>query len=481
MTTDDAPVSELLQICQQPLNDGTHVGALPCIHSFHECCLTEYALADNQEKSALPCPVCRPVEPAVVDAADTIPSIVAVAELEVAESPVAEPAVASAEPEVAEPVVANTGKRGGKAKAKDRGKAKANAESEVRSQKPRKGNGKGKTAKAKAQARAKAQLEATAAEATAAEATSPEADAMVEDTLMEADEFPDLAQFTQCHLCGKDGVEKKRWNCLSIRRDEWKCPECNVSRVIFYNNGCYPPRSWQSDKERHSFWRQAQDLDKDGKLSLARLYDSLRRQVKTQSTTYMEGGNFWPLSYWKTKGLNTERIAKFSPPECIREDPVLGTCYKVVIVSESNKRKFDKVMQDTTTLTPEGQVSSTAASSSGEGAGLAGLTISELIAREKLQKEQEKQALRQRNKMVAKATKPADAILKVLWEIKAHLNVDKLPLALAAANPLESAIATVTDALATFTSNTYSNENVKELHSEVMKAKCVAKSMRVFI
>ena len=139
------------------------------------------------------------------------------------------------------------------------------------------------------------------------------------------------------------------------------------------------------------------------------------------------------------------------------------------------------MLNDGTTLTPQGQVSSTAASSSGEGAGLAGLTISELIARDKLQKEQEKQALRQRNVMVKKATRPADAILKVLWEIKAHLNVDKLPPALAVANPLESSIATVTDALATFTSNTYSNENVKQLNSEVAKAKCVAKSLRVFI
>ena len=276
-------------------------------------------------------------------------------------------------------------------------------------------------------------------------------------------------------------MEKKRWNCLSIRRDEWRCPECNVSRVIFYNNGCYPQSSWQSDEERHSFWRRAKDLDKEGKLSLARLYDRFRRQVKSQSFTYMEGGNFWPLSYWKTKGLNINRIRKLSPPECIREDPVLGTCYKVVVVSDSNKRTFDEMMQDTTTSTPEGQVSSTAASSSGEGAGLAGLTINELIAREKLQKEEEKQALRLRNQMVAKATKPADAILKVLWGMKAHLNVDRLPLALAASNPLESAISTVTDALATFTSNTYCNENAKKLHSEVLKAKCVAKSMRVFI
>ena len=132
MSTDDAPVSEVLmcQICQQPLNDGTPVEALPCIHSFHEYCMTEYALAKNQEKSALPCPVCRPVEPAVVDAADTIPSIVAVAELEVAESPVAEPAAASAEPEVAEPVVAKKGNGKGKgmtAKAKARARAKAKA------------------------------------------------------------------------------------------------------------------------------------------------------------------------------------------------------------------------------------------------------------------------------------------------------------------------------------------------------------------
>ena len=83
--------------------------------------------------------------------------------------------------------------------------------------------------------------------------------------------------------------------------------------------------------------------------------------------------------------------------------------------------------------------------------------------------------------MVAKPTNPADAILKVLWEIKAHLNVDKLPPALAVANPLESSIATVTDALATFRTNPYSNEKVKKLHDEVAKAKCVAKSMQVFI
>ena len=94
--------------------------------------MTEYALAKNQEKSEVPCPVCRHVQPAVVDYADDYadtlqPSVAYAAMPEVVESPVAEPAVASAEPEVAEPVVANTGRGGGRAKAKGRGKAKAKA------------------------------------------------------------------------------------------------------------------------------------------------------------------------------------------------------------------------------------------------------------------------------------------------------------------------------------------------------------------
>ena len=107
------------------------------------------------------------------------------------------------------------------------------------------------------------------------------------------------------------------------------------------------------------------------------------------------------------------------------------------------------------------------------------MTISELIAREKLQKEQEKQALRQRNMMVAKATKPADAILKVLWTIKANLKVDKLPPAMQVANPLEDSIMNVQKAIDAL-NDTYSDAHVKQLTEEIEKSKHVAKSMRMF-
>ena len=142
--------------------------------------------------------------------------------------------------------------------------------------------------------------------------------------------------------------------------------------------------------------------------------------------------------------MDTERIARCSPPECIREDPVLGTCYKVVLVSESKSRTFDKVLKDVTTLTPEGQGSSTAASSSGEMMAMRALTIQEMIAREKKQRQQEKQDLKDLQMKITKAMKPADAILKVLSTIKADLKVEKLPSQMAVSNPLEDSVANVT-------------------------------------
>ena len=115
---------------------------------MHEYCLNEYALAQNVQKSALRCPVCRhagatdpvpQIEEIVEDTQqseelnliDLIEPAVA-ARLEVAEPEVAEPAVA-AEPEVASPVVAK-GKGGGKQR---QGRAKPKAEPPICNLKPR--------------------------------------------------------------------------------------------------------------------------------------------------------------------------------------------------------------------------------------------------------------------------------------------------------------------------------------------------------
>ena len=107
------------------------------------------------------------------------------------------------------------------------------------------------------------------------------------------------------------------------------------------------------------------------------------------------------------------------------------------------------------------------------------MSIAELIEKEKLNKMQEKKALKDSQMKVAKATKPAKAMLKSLLTIKANLKVDKLPPAMALSNPLEDSITAVTTAIDAL-EHSCSDAMVKQLNEEVVKANHVAKSMRVF-
>ena len=68
----------------------------------------------------------------------------------------------------------------------------------------------------------------------------------------------------------------------------------------------------------------------------------------------------------------------------------------------------------------------------------------------------------------------------MMTTIKANLKVDKLPPALAVANPLEDSIMNIQKAIDALT-DTYSDAHVKQLTEEIEKAKNVAKSMRLFI
>ena len=80
---------------------------------------------------------------------------------------------------------------------------------------------------------------------------------------------------------------------------------------------------------------------------------------------------------------------------------------------------------------------------------------------------------------ISKATAPGHAMLKVLTGIKANLKVEKLPGALAVANPLADSIEFVQKAM-TAVQESYCDENVQQLVAEIAKAKHVAKSMRAF-
>ena len=478
----------LCAICQQDLNDGTPVQALSCTHTMHDYCIGEWANAKQVPIASVPCPVCRRTAESVA-AADawnsqedpSDESVEPEAEI-VPESPEPEPEELVAEPAEPEAAVALgmlTGSRKGKGKA---GKTRAQGGS-------RKGNGKaGKTkaqAKPKAEPKAKqnvrpkakgkgkkGQNQQVAPEAPAEpettnpepEATNPEPEASNPQTEAAAD----VVAFTQCFYCG-DECEKKHWNCISKVRDEWKCSACGVSRTIMFRGGCFraPDLSFQSQQERNEFWKQAQGLDSQGKLALAR--HTVQSKISSESTQSTEDGSFYPLSYWEKQGLDTERIARMSPPENVREDAVLGVCYKVVIHSDTKKRKIEHVLQDNTE----------ASSGSSSSSGLSGLSIAQLIQKERDDKQQEKKEMRNRLAATSKALAPGHAMLKVLTGIKNNLKVEKLPGALAVANPLADSIEFVQKAM-TAVQESYCDENVQQLVAELAKAKHVAKSMRAF-
>ncbi len=53
----------------------------------------------------------------------------------------------------------------------------------------------------------------------------------------------------------------------------------------------------------------------------------------TTEQSYADGGEYLPLEVWGTRGFNIENIRSKSQAADIREDRVLGTCYRVRIVS----------------------------------------------------------------------------------------------------------------------------------------------------
>ena len=58
----------------------------------------------------------------------------------------------------------------------------------------------------------------------------------------------------------------------------------------------------------------------------------LMRRHETWEKRYQSGGNYLPLSVWATQGYDTQRIQRFSRPQDIMEDQVLGKVYRVPLL-----------------------------------------------------------------------------------------------------------------------------------------------------
>ena len=99
---------------------------------------------------------------------------------------------------------------------------------------------------------------------------------------------------------------------------------------LYKQRGAWPPREFQSLSvdSRRQFFKSIRDKT-GGELTCA-TNSFLQKYQKTEKL-FAEGGQFLPLSVWKTKGFDTDKIRDLSPDEDKDMHNVVGLCYRVAI------------------------------------------------------------------------------------------------------------------------------------------------------
>jgi hypothetical protein len=63
--------------------------------------------------------------------------------------------------------------------------------------------------------------------------------------------------------------------------------------------------------------------------------DTVMTKAEESRDCFADGGDYLPLSVWRTRGFDADRIENLSQPLDIRQDSVLGTTYRVKILHRS--------------------------------------------------------------------------------------------------------------------------------------------------
>ena len=79
---------------------------------------------------------------------------------------------------------------------------------------------------------------------------------------------------------------------------------------------------------------------------------AIERLIATESVeeTYLEGGDFLPLSVWATRGFNVADIEAKVKPEDVKQHSVLGKVYRVQLISSTTKKT--RALVKTTNISP---------------------------------------------------------------------------------------------------------------------------------
>ena len=474
-------------MCIAALQDGTERQALPCAHVFHAECLSRYGAAKGRPWEDLPCPVCNLIPSLNLQACSAqveFPPVV-VPTLTIEDPPqqevrfvpaesatgrehvdeaigeaVIEPTAAVAEDvtmetnsnaavdETADPIAENTNKN-----------PPANSLNEANHR----------------SANVLELLGARSSTVSIADASQPQQDSIASPDSVQLGGLDSVHRDNHttirynspgggvvCHYCG-EACEMRPKNIISKRRKEYRCNQCMVTRTILFRKNLFPDMSsFTMAEERHRHFIQMKSLDTDGKVELGTMHKKNMTAASTDTTEYLEGGQFLPPTVWAAKGFDDRRIAEVSCPEDTDEHPVLGITYRVSVKGNWSKRSFGSAFED--------EASSTASSARESAAKLAS------ALEEK--KKQEKQALIEKEahlKVFSRRTVVATGIKKALQTIRGAIDAEQDPSSLLAVDQMVEKLTTATAAVET----SLDESNLKEMANTIESARLLLRAMRV--
>ena len=171
---------------------------------------------------------------------------------------------------------------------------------------------------------AKAAPEAAPTEAAPGEAAMAEA---AQGTLFSS--WPEPSCY--CSLCGQEVPFVK---CRIHKKSEktWRCDRCHVKITQMYQHKIDVKHICSlSNEEVGAFFNEIHGLSAAHVAEKAR---GIIAKTEAHKQVYANGGEYLPLSAWAVKGFDTDRIRDLSAAEDIIEHDVLGTTYRVKILSK---------------------------------------------------------------------------------------------------------------------------------------------------
>ena len=84
---------------------------------------------------------------------------------------------------------------------------------------------------------------------------------------------------------------------------------------------------------KQQFMKEIQEVNAK---ALPQAVNNFFQKFSTKEKNYENGGVFWPLAKWTHEGFDAAKFATGTAQEDIQKHPILGDCYRVVLMSKSD-------------------------------------------------------------------------------------------------------------------------------------------------